>query len=818
MRKQVVSFLLAATCFGAELAPLAKFTETQSGLQIVAPCVPRQPWTVAGEHGALFGRQNGKFEAWQWPVKLFSNFAIRAELADYPVPIDVNAIAAEIKVTPAETTITYSHPDFTICQHMFAPRGQAPVPAGSAVVFEISSARPLEITFSFTPEMLRMWPAPNSGRPNGEWVKDANSGAYILHTDDPKFSAVVGMPGTRPGIMVPYQEHPQTFPLELKLSFDPKRDSGKEYPLLMALGSTEPALTQLAAINSAVPSLYRDTHSDYSQLQARTLSIETPDSRLNEALRWAEVSIDQAQVKYQDETGLVAGYYESADSARPGYAWFFGRDTLWSTYAINSYGDFALTRRALDFIIKRQREDGKIMHEFSQSAEALDWKSTPYFYAAADAAPLLVMAMGDYVRTSGDVEYLRSNWEAVKKAYNFTRAHESADGVFNNTQGTGWVESWPQGMPYQEIYLAALDVQSSRAMSTLASAMGDKSLAATARSKADAIAARIESEYYEPASKFYAFSLNKNGAKDSTASIYPSVAWWDGTFSLASSGPMLTRWASPEFSADWGTRDISNKMPFYDPISYHQGSIWPLFTGWTSVAEYRAGRSLSGYAHLMQNVNLTWAQDLGAVTELLSGDYFQPLGRSSSHQLWSSAMVISPILRGLFGLSWDAPARTLRVAPHLPANWDSARIQNVPLGSARIDLQFRRQGDTLIIDGHSQNDTSFCLQSQTADSKACHSSKSQTLRIALPPVEVAVPVNLPEQGATTSQLKVIDQSYTDRQASFTFEAEGGRNYLLPLRLNRAGITTSDAFISGGLLHLQMQNGASFQKKTVVFSW
>ncbi len=818
VQKQTLFVLMAVTCFGAELAPLPKFTEAPAGLQILAPCVPREPWTVAGEHGALFGRQNGKFEAWQWPVKLFSNFSIRAELADYPVPIDVNALAAEIKVTPPETTITYSHSDFTIRQHMFAARGQAAASVGSAVVFEIDSARPLEITFSFTPEMLRMWPAPNPGRPNGEWVKDATSGAYILHTDDPKFSAVVGMPGTRPGIMVPYQEHPQTYPLELKLSFDPKRDSGKEYPLLLAMATAEPALAQLAAVNSALPTLYRNTRDYYRQLQARTLSIETPDHRLNEALRWAEISIDQAQVKYHDETGLVAGYYESADSARPGYAWFFGRDTLWTTYAINSYGDFALTRRALDFILKRQREDGKIMHEYSQSADALDWKSTPYFYAAADAAPLLVMAMGDYVRTSGDYEYLRSNWEAVKKAYNFTRAHESADGIYNNTQGTGWVESWPQGMPYQEIYLAALDVQSSRAVSAVASMMGDKALAATARSKADAIGAKIESEYYESASKFYAFSRDKNGVKDSTASIYPSVAWWDGTYSLASAGPMLTRWASPEFSTDWGTRDISNKTPFYDPISYHQGSIWPLFTGWTSLAEYRAGRSLSGYAHLMQNANLTWAQDLGSVTELLSGDYFQPLGRSSSHQLWSSAMVISPLLRGLFGLDWDAPNHILRIAPHLPANWDSAKIHNLPLGSTMIDIEFRRQSDTLIIEGHSQNSAPFCLQGQLTRTTTCRGSESQVLRIKLPPVEVSIPSDPPEQGSTTAQLKVVEEFYADRQATWTFEAEAGRSFELPVRINRTRINARGGSIHSGFLHVQMQDGVGFQKQTVVLSW
>src|SRR6476661_9490822 len=93
----------------AELVPPADFSQTPETLKIVSKCLPRMPWTVAGEHGALFGRQSGEFEAWLWPVKILSHFKIRAELDHYPVPIDVNALAAEIKVTPAETVITYSH-------------------------------------------------------------------------------------------------------------------------------------------------------------------------------------------------------------------------------------------------------------------------------------------------------------------------------------------------------------------------------------------------------------------------------------------------------------------------------------------------------------------------------------------------------------------------------------------------------------------------------------------------------------------------------------------------------------------------------------
>jgi Mannosylglycerate hydrolase MGH1-like glycoside hydrolase domain len=793
-KRQWLSLLIAAVAAGAELQPLTNFETHSKALRIVAPAIAGRPWTVAGEHGALFGRQNGKFEAWQWPVKILSDFRIRAELADYPVPIDVNALAAEIQVTPAETIITYAHAAFTVRQHMFAARGSDSPAAATAVFFEIESARRLEVTFSFTPEMLRMWPAPSHGRPSGEWIE--KDGLYILHTDDPKFSGMVAMPRTRPGILVPYQEHPQTYPLELKLSFDPKKDAGLVYPLVLGLLRGEAAGEQAAQALSSIPELYGHAQDYYAHFFDQRVTAETPDKKMDEALRWAEIAIDQAQVKYHDETGLVAGYYESADSARPGYAWFFGRDTLWTSYAVNSYGDFALTRRALDFLFKRQRDDGKIMHEYSQSADALDWKQTPYFYASADSTPLLVMSMWDYVRTSGDTGYLKANWPAVRRAYEFTRAHEADDGIYSNNQGTGWVESWPQGMPKEEIYLASLDQQSATAMAHLAALMGDTALAGTAKTKAADIQAKIEKEFYVDSDRFYAFSRNGDSSLDRTASIYPAVAWWDGTLALKSAGPMLSRWASAEFSADWGTRDISERTSFYDPISYHQGSIWPLFTGWVSLAEYRAGRALSGYAHLMQNANLTWAQDLGSVTELLSGEFFEPLGRSSSHQTWSSAMVISPMLRGLFGLDWDALHHKLNVKPHLPADWDHATLHNVPLGSERVGVDYRRTGDHLNVQ----------VTGEPARS------------IELDPVEIAVPTELPGPGSETRQLKVLDQTFSPHEATFTFAGWGGTAYDLKVRLNRPRPAAQGGKLSAAKLHVQIPAGAGYQIQTVKFDF
>jgi hypothetical protein len=86
---------------------------------------------------------------------------------------------------------------------MLGVRGHGPdKDVGAVVFFEIASIRPLRLTFQFTPDVMRMWPTPNFGRPGVQWLP---AGYNVLHTDNPELSAAVGMPGTEPGIMPLYQ-------------------------------------------------------------------------------------------------------------------------------------------------------------------------------------------------------------------------------------------------------------------------------------------------------------------------------------------------------------------------------------------------------------------------------------------------------------------------------------------------------------------------------------------------------------------------------------------------------------------------------------
>ena len=179
------------------------------------------------------------------------------------------------------------------------------------------------------------------------------------------------------------------------------------------------------------PQLLRQSADYYRDYLSKTVSLELPDEELQRAYDWSRVSMIQGLVTNPYlGTGLVAGYRTSGESQRPGFAWFFGRDSMWTSLALDASGDFATTRKALEFIGKYQREDGKIPHEIAQGANFVNWfKDYPYAYASADATPLYIIAMNDYIIASGDTALAKLKWDSVWKAYQFLRSTYDAQGL-----------------------------------------------------------------------------------------------------------------------------------------------------------------------------------------------------------------------------------------------------------------------------------------------------------------------------------------------------------------------------------------------------
>jgi hypothetical protein len=191
--------------------------------------------------------------------------------------------------------------------------------------------------------------------------------------------------------------------------------------------------------------------------------------------------------------------------------------------------------------------------------------------------------------------------------------------------------------------------------------------------------------------KRFAFALDKNDKKVDEPSVLATVPMWFGLPSESDAVPMIQQLADFDHQTDWGMRIISSRSPLFSGGGYHYGSVWPLFTGWASVGEYRYHQTHPAYANLRANALLALDGSLGHVTEVLSGDYYQPLSTSSPHQIWSAAMVINPLLRGMFGLSADANARTLTFEPHVSGDWPWFSIENLRLGGNALSLRYEKE-------------------------------------------------------------------------------------------------------------------------------
>src|SRR5206468_2885967 len=532
-----------------------------------------------------------------------------------------------------------------------------------------------EIEAVFHRDFQLEWPAA-LGATYLDWT--AAQHAFYFGEEQRKFSALVGSPtGTEPHaeFQTNYSESEES---SVRLGPTAR---GKERQLIVIAGSLDgraAAEKTYAHLTSDYAALWKESAEYYRDYLGKTVSVELPDAQIQEAYDWSRVSVLQGMVNNPYlGTGLVAGYRTSGESQRPGFAWFFGRDSFWTSFALNASGDFSNSRAALAFISKFQREDGKIPHEISQGANFVDWfKGYPYPYASADATPLYIIAMNDYVMESGDSAFAKEKWDRLWKAYEFMRSTYDEHGFPKNLGvGHGWVEGGPLLPVKTELYQTGLGIEALRALSNLAHLTGKEDASKDLAKNFGQQRPLMNETFWLADKKRFAFALDKDNRAVDEPGVLATVPMWFGLLDEGKADSMITQLADLDQQTDWGMRIISDHSPKFSGGGYHFGSVWPLFTGWAAVGEYRYHRVLPAYENLRANALLTFDGSLGHVSEVLSGAYYQSLSTSSPHQIWSAAMVVSPLMRGLFGLAPDAAAGTLTFAPHVPADWTSFAIR-----------------------------------------------------------------------------------------------------------------------------------------------
>ena len=647
---------------------------------------------VVGTRAGLFGDETGRFEAWVYPLKIFRAFHLTFHVGGRELPAE--SLARTLTVRPESATLLYAGDSFRVKETLFVPVHEA----GAVIRLEVESAQPLEVEAGFVGDFALEWPAAIGGTYQG-W--DATRHAVAFGEESRKFAALVGSP-TAEDVHLAYEtNYSSSDQSSFRLGVTQKRRETKVLVIAASVAGLEDAQKTYERLAASYEQLERDAADYYRNYLAQTVGLDLPDNALQQAFDWGRISMIQGLVANPYlGTGLVAGYRTSGVGQRPGFAWFFGRDSLWTSFALNAAGDYSTTRTALEFISKYQRKDGKLPHEIAQGANFVPWfQDYPYPYASADATPLFIIAMDDYVTHSGDIDFAREQWDNLWRAYQFLRSTYDAQGFAQNAGvGHGWVEGGPLLPVKTEFYQSALGVEVLRSLSRLAGLVGKEDLKKELAAEFERQKPALDRAFWSPEIKSYAYALNQNNQRVDEPSVLSTVPMWFGLADADHAEETIAQLADADHETDWGMRIISSHSSRYDGSGYHFGAVWPLFTGWASVGEYRYHRDLPGYSNLRANALLGFDGSLGHFTEVLSGDYYQGFSTSSPHQIWSAAMVVSPMLRGLFGLHTDAQNRQITLAPHVPADWTSFRIRNVHLDKVRVDFQYRKTLDSITVE------------------------------------------------------------------------------------------------------------------------
>ncbi|MBS2038132.1 amylo-alpha-1,6-glucosidase [bacterium] len=662
---------------------------------------------VSGPRSAFFGLENGPLEGWIYPLKVFQDMELSFRLEGYPVDIQGRDIQRGIELHPEYTQLTYSHSAFTVRQILMCPRSQPSLVS----LLDVDSSLPMTVTVQFRPRLRLMWP----GALSTAYVAwDEKNSCYRFSEESGQAQAILGSPGARDLSTMPYQEEPKDSLLRMEIQVPPTRAASHFIPIVAAR-TPEAYRETLQSIATLAQELARH----YAAQRAGSLRLELPDPRLQQAYDWSLVGMDKGVVHDPlfKSPGLVAGFRTSGESERPGFAWFFGRDAMWTAMALLAQGDLQTTRMALDFLAQHQREDGKIPHEISQSAPLVDWfKKYSYAWASSDATPLYIIVQGELFQAGGDREFLARHWESLKAAWKWSsKTDTDGDGLKENTGfGHAWIEGGALYPAHQELYLQGVFLQSARHMKKLAEAMGDSSLAAQAEAEITKVLAASERTYWVEKGGYYALATYKprqaeaepgpnraarqqrlrelaTGGLAEEDTVLPAVPMMWGWLKQERAQLELDHLISAQISTDWGARILSRESRLYDPLAYHYGSVWPLFTGWLSLAGYEYGRPLVGWQALASNAALTEFDTLGYVTELLSGDYCSAFGRSSHHQIWSEAMITLPLVRGLLGLEVESQGKLVKFAPQPPAHWPGFKIQQIETALGPAQLEYSRR-------------------------------------------------------------------------------------------------------------------------------
>ncbi len=515
------------------------------------------------------------------------------------------------------------------------------------------------------------------------------------------------------------------------LTFDPPPDrltaGAAVYDLRLAPGETRPLFLAVSCDRTDTrPMFLRSLIAARRELREWTrdrTSVETSNDRFNEILCRSTADLEMLM------TDTPQGRYPYA-----GIPWFsttFGRDGLITALQMLWWSpDVALgvLRRLAAYQAETtdpvaDAEPGKILHEM-RGGEMAALREVPFglYYGSVDATPLFVLLAGLYVERTGDLETIRALWPAVEAALGWIDGpgDPDRDGFVeykragkSGLANQGWKDSH-DAIFHADGHLATgaialAEVQgyvyaAKRMAACCARRLGREAAARRLDAEAERLAARFESAFWCADIETYALALD--GAKipcrvrtsNAGQVLFAGIAASDRA-ALVAKGLLQT-----DFFSGWGIRTVARGEARYNPMSYHNGSVWPHDNALIALGLARYGYKRSVETLFDGLFRAATYMDHRRLPELFCG-FQQQRGHgptlypvACSPQAWASVAPFT-LLEASLGLEFDPFHGEIRLCnPRLPAFLDEVMVRNLQLGSSHVDLRVRRHNDTVSLD------------------------------------------------------------------------------------------------------------------------